>query len=113
MASADIQQDGLLSSGQSWTRDIIVRLTVRSRTGCSIRAKSVDPNNATPDSRVDVARVDDHSASATHDRDAFPALKEWRPQTVDQLGVSVSGGCKFGSCGGRKSDSRQHGLAAG
>ena len=25
----------------------------------------------------------------------------------------VSGGCKFDSCGGRKSDSRQHGLAAG
>jgi hypothetical protein len=26
---------------------------------------------------------------------------------------SVSGGDKFDSCGGRKSDSRQHGLAAG
>jgi hypothetical protein len=25
----------------------------------------------------------------------------------------VSGGDKFDSCGGRKSDSRQHGLAAG
>jgi hypothetical protein len=26
---------------------------------------------------------------------------------------AVSGGGKFDSCGGRKSDSRQHGLAAG
>ena len=25
----------------------------------------------------------------------------------------VSGGCKFDTCGGRKSDGRQHGLAAG
>jgi hypothetical protein len=28
-------------------------------------------------------------------------------------GSFVSGGDKFDSCGGRKSDSRQHGLAAG
>jgi hypothetical protein len=27
--------------------------------------------------------------------------------------ADVSGGDKFDSCGGRKSDSRQHGLAAG
>jgi hypothetical protein len=27
--------------------------------------------------------------------------------------IGVSGGDKFDSCGGRKSDSRQHGLAAG
>ena len=27
--------------------------------------------------------------------------------------IGVSGGCKTDSCGGRKSDSRQHGLAAG
>ena len=30
-----------------------------------------------------------------------------------RAGASVNGGCQFDSCGGRKSDSRQHGLAAG
>ena len=35
-----------------------------------------------------------------------------RSHNVEKM-CRVSGGDKFGSCGGRKSDSRQHGLAAG
>jgi hypothetical protein len=36
-----------------------------------------------------------------------------RRLAIDLSEPFVSGGDKFDSCGGRKSDSRQHGLAAG
>jgi len=36
-----------------------------------------------------------------------------RAGSAPALSVCVSGGRKFDSCGGRTSDSRQHGLAAG
>jgi hypothetical protein len=62
-----------------------------SRTGCSIRAKSLDRDNATPHSRGGLVRVDDKSASATHDRDTRPSFsKSERPQPIARSGVVES-----------------------
>jgi hypothetical protein len=46
---------------------------------------------------------------------ALPSASEsdWKARRDWNLIGGVSGGDKFDSCGGRKSDSRQHGLAAG
>ena len=56
------------------------------------------------------------SATPTHPASEWVYPGSIPPEKPPWVGFTqrlVSGGCKFDSCGGRKSDSRQHGLAAG
>jgi len=76
------------------------------------RVHSVSPAYASSWAQFMSELIDADTGEATYYAYAFWTKAPWG-ESFDEIVFSVSGGGKYDSCGGRKSDSRQHGLAAG